>query len=406
MAFLDTTMAKAAFKKLFGRAHTGNSKELGNESIPSSVVISYQDVFGQYIDSTPSVAIAANVALACTSTNHFNLVLDPSSSGKAYFVTVPSDIGHPIKSIINPTTKAYYATGDRVQRIISSQYGIDYRAILKNNGTEVPPLDSSNWFLDVYAGTLCSETSLGLTNGTLECYVYVGLMLKEVIDDLQTSSGGGSGSEWVTLQFAYNNGQTIDLDGYTNLSIHSETDPYGLDVNVQGAISLDSHLDGTFHSDGYLNLDADKTLRLSDEFNTNTRFSDPSETYGQVLLTSNKSIIGAINQAFLASGGGAGGVERAVYVLGSGIASATGLLLSSPTQGSVELVLPEGDGFTFSQNVFVYLNGQLQTNDTAAYSGSVTNDVALSSNGLRLHFAFDLVAGDTVQVYNTADQVV
>jgi len=81
------------------------------------------------------------------------------------------------------------------------------------------------------------------------------------------------------------------------------------------------------------------------------------------------------------------------------------MLLSSYTSGTIELVSPEGTGFTFLQNVFVYVNGTLQANDSAPYSGSVTNDVALSSDGLRLHFAYDLVATDIVQVYNNANEV-
>jgi hypothetical protein len=405
MAFLDTTMAKAAFKKLFGRAHTANSKELGNESIPSSVVISYQDVFGQYINSNPATAVAAGIALNCTGTNHFDLVLDPSSNGKGYFVTVPSDAGHPIKSHINPSTGVNYITGDRVQRIISSQYGLDYRAILKNNGTEVPPLDASNWILDVYAGVLCSETNLSLVNGTLECWVYIGSMLKEVIEELQTSSGGGSGSEWVTLQYAYNNGQDIDLDGYADLTIHSE-EGYGLNVNVQGAITLDAHLDSLIHSDGYLTIGSDKTLLISDQYITDMRWTDPSDPYGTSLIIPSTSVIGALNRAMLNSGSGSTGTERAVFVLNSTIPMATGLSLNSPTYGSIELVNPEGYGFDFSTSVFVHVNGMLQTNDTSVFSGSVVNDVAISSDGLKLYFAYDLNANDVVQVYNTANDVV
>jgi hypothetical protein len=92
--------------------------------------------------------------------------------------------------------------------------------------------------------------------------------------------------------------------------------------------------------------------------------------------------------------------------LSSAISSSTGLLLSSFTQGSIELVALEGEGFVLSQNVFVYLNGQRQTNDTALSTGSVTNDVALSTDRTKLYFAFDLKIGDIVQVYNTANEVV
>jgi hypothetical protein len=62
MAFSVTTLAKAAFKKAFGKAHTSNSKEIGNESIPSSLPLGTKDIFGQNIAQDPSSAVAQGVA--------------------------------------------------------------------------------------------------------------------------------------------------------------------------------------------------------------------------------------------------------------------------------------------------------------------------------------------------------
>jgi hypothetical protein len=405
MAFDIISLAKSAFKRSLGKAHTSNAKDLANEAIPSSFQVATTNVFGVVIpNNNPSLAVTDGLALD-TTVSRLGLTLDLSSGGKSYFVTVPA--AHALLGYINPTTGINYVVGDRVTRIIPQSFGDNYRPVLYNNVTEVPPLASQDWFLDCFAGVVTSEDDLSLgATGHLGAYVYIDKMLDEVLLDITAASGGGSGSEWATLQFVYNNGQTIDLDGYANLYVHSETDAYGLDVDVQGAVTLSSALDGLFHSDGYLDLTSNKTLRVTDGYVTNMRWTDPAETYGTSLLTTRKSLIGAINEAFLVSSGGAGGgSERATFTINSPILSATGLSLSASTSGSIELVSPEGTGFTFLQNVFIHVNGNLQLNDAAVYSGSVTNDVALSSDGLKLHFAYDLVVTDVVQVYNTASQV-
>ena len=405
MAFDIISLAKSAFKRSLGKAHTSNAKDLANEALPSGFQVTAQNVFGVAIPTNnPALAVSTLVALDATS-SRLDLVLDASSGGKSYLVKVPT--GHALLSHVNPSTGVNYVVGDRVQRIIPQSFGDDYRPILYNNVTEVPPLAAQDWFLDCFAGIVTSEDDLSLgATGHLGCYVYIDMMLDEVLENLTASAGGGAGSEWATLQFVYNNGQTIDLDGYNNLYIHSETDAYGLNVNVKGAVSLSSVANSLFHSDGYLDLTTGVTLRVSDAYTTNMRWTDPAETYGTSLLTTRKSLIGAINEAFLAGGGGGGGgTERATFAIASTIASATGLALSSSTSGSIELVTPEGTGFSFLQNVFVYVNGVLQANDSAVYAGSVTNDVALSSDGLKLHFAYSLSPSDSVQVYNTANEI-
>lgn len=182
MAFTVTTLAKGAFKKTFGKAHTSNNKEIGNESIPSSLALGTKDIFGQNISSDPSTAVGQGVAIACTGLNALALTLDNTSTGKAYFAIVPITADHPLKSIDNPLTGKKYVTGDRVTRIIPQSFGDDYRPIIKKGSTEVTPFAIENWVFDTVAGVLTSEAdlNLGLT-GTVECYVFVGQMLNEAI---------------------------------------------------------------------------------------------------------------------------------------------------------------------------------------------------------------------------------
>lgn len=408
MAFDIISLAKSAFKRSLGKAHTSNAKDLANEALPSGFQVISQNVFGIRVPfNDPAQAVADQIALDCTApANRFTLVADLSSGGKAYLATVPS--GHPITAYINPATGVNYAAGDRVQRIIAQCLGDDFRPILYNGTTEIPPLASQDWFLDCFAGIVTSEDDLSLgSNGKLGCYVYIEKMLDEVLDELETSSGGGSGSEWVTLQYAYNNGQTIDLDGYSNLSIHSEVDPYGLSVNVKGAVSLQGALDSTFSSDGYVDISSDKTIRFTDE-NTTIRLTDLEDTYGgvsgEVLQTTRRSLVGAINElrgdlvSYSTSS-----MERAFYFIESPITKETGLLVEDYSFGSIELESPEGPNFTFSRDVFVYYNGLLMLPDTIPYENNgnkVTRDISLSADGTKIYFYCDLVPGDSIQILN------
>lgn len=192
MVFQTLTQAKAAFKKVFGKAHTSNLKELANEAIPSDFTISHESIFGQSISSTPATTVSEGIAADCTGANALSLSLDGSSNGKAYFAEVPSGVpGHPLLTVVNPLTSVNFVVGDRVTRTIPQKFGDDYRPVLKNSGTEVPPLSSEDWYFDEVAGIVTSEDNLSLGTGTLECFVYIGSMLSDVIG-VSTSDGYGN----------------------------------------------------------------------------------------------------------------------------------------------------------------------------------------------------------------------
>lgn len=176
MAFLDATFARYAMKKLLGLAHTTNAKDPGNEAeavrnfIPASHIPTYN------ITTTPG-AVASTI-LDCTNataglaTSRLSLDLDASSSGDAYFVEVPSS--HDLLNYTNPITGSAYQVGDRVSNIITKKFGTNWRPVLYDNVTEVPPAASNDWFLDE-TGVVTAETDLSLgSTGKLACYVYVG----------------------------------------------------------------------------------------------------------------------------------------------------------------------------------------------------------------------------------------
>lgn len=191
MAFINTTFAKAAFKKSFGKAHTSNDKEMANESIRSFANVRAADLFADPISSVPAESVTNGCALACTGLLALPLVLDPSSDGRSYFVVVPDY--HPLKSRVNPLTERLYETGDRVTRVIPDSYGDAYRPTIWRGQAVVAPFALENWVFDPSSGVLTSELPLDLgTTGNIECYVYVGSSLQEYVD--RTVAAGSPGS--------------------------------------------------------------------------------------------------------------------------------------------------------------------------------------------------------------------
>lgn len=217
MSFLTTTLAKAAFKKSLGKAHTSNEKDLANEALPSSFTLSAKDIFADDIPQQPSDAVNEGVALECKNATALSLVLDSTSNGKAYFVTVPEDPFHPLLSKVNPLTGSNYVSGDRVTRIIPQFFGDKYRPVLKNTGVEIAPLASQNWYLDAFGGVLTSEVDLSLGSlGSLDCYVYTGTMLNTAVNDLVL--GGGNPGELAVYTGNRQVGPTPQLFFTTNSS--------------------------------------------------------------------------------------------------------------------------------------------------------------------------------------------
>ena len=248
MSFLTTTLAKAAFKKSLGKAHTSNEKDLANEALPSSFTLSSKDIFADDIPKLPSVAVSQGIALECKDIYPLDLSLDETSNGSAYFVVVPDDPAHPLKTIDNPLTGLQYKTGDRVTRIIPQFYGDRYRPVLKKSGLEIPPLASENWFLDSFAGVLTSEVDLNLGSvGTLECYVYIGTMLNNAVNDIVL--GGGNPGDLAVYQgdrqvgpehnVTYTSGSDskLSLRNNTALTFLPTSSSLGVSLNVSTSLS-------------------------------------------------------------------------------------------------------------------------------------------------------------------------
>jgi hypothetical protein len=175
MTFTNDTAARAAFKRLYGKAHTSNAKDIVNEAEASSLSLAAQTIFADTIPATGAAAVAGNIAVAVT----IPLVLDGSSAGKAYKATITGAVPAELAGRINPLTGTVYATGQRVGYFIPEFLGADFRVRLRDGIAEVPPLASQDWIFDYYAGIVTSEDNLSLSLGTVDGYVYVGALASD-----------------------------------------------------------------------------------------------------------------------------------------------------------------------------------------------------------------------------------
>lgn len=309
MSFLTDTLAKAALKRMSGKAHTSNSKDLANESEDSFFTITAGDVFADAIPSDLSSAIAAGIATTMVS---LELTLDPSSNGKAYFASIASVATSPLLGKINPLTGLQYVDNDRVGYLIPPQYGSDYRAILKDGGTEIPPSASEDWLFDYVSGIVTSEDNLELVSGTIEASVYIGRFLSDFVsthdgygvftkgpggvDGYSTVSGNiGIGtstpSDKLTISLAASGGLAINNSSTNDPTIKLKllnTDVFtaGVDNSDNDAFKIErgSTL-GTYNdfvinqTDGYVGLGRTPVAKLS--------VYSPSQSVSQSIFTQN-----------------------------------------------------------------------------------------------------------------------
>jgi len=175
MAFSNDTKRNVPFKKVLFKGHTANQKEFFNESETSNIQVPIESIFADKIPSASGAAVASGVAELV----EFKLTLDNTSNGKAYLATYPDN---------------HALSGQRPVNMIPQGFtSDDFRAILFDNGVEIPPLDVRSWFWDTSVGIVTSETDLNLgTTGTIRAFRYTGRFLDQLLAS-GTFASAGSG---------------------------------------------------------------------------------------------------------------------------------------------------------------------------------------------------------------------
>lgn len=214
MAFVALTKSNYAFKTILGKTHTSNSREAANEAISSGITLGANRIFAQNINPVPTDSSNSGIVSA-----ELTLELEPVPGSDANPVEgtgtgVPhawraklgSSVPASLSGVTNPLTNAPYQANDYVGSIIPQSFGQDFRPKLYSDAAatnEIPATDSSDWFLDPFAGVVVQEGyedgvkfDFG-TNGRLVCYVYIGQSVTDALAEVPTGSGGtGSIGEW------------------------------------------------------------------------------------------------------------------------------------------------------------------------------------------------------------------
>tara|TARA_B100001778_G_scaffold334976_1_gene350071 strand:+ start:7152 stop:8108 length:957 start_codon:yes stop_codon:yes gene_type:complete len=171
-----------ALKKLFAKAHTGNTKGVPNESIASQISIAANQIIGQSIDSDPAQAVADGVAEVI----EVDLVLDGTSNGKSYRAHFPSAYSGAFGAGVagDPVGESTFAIPFFYNNVgVELDNSGGYTARLFDNGSEVFAVDSRDWVFDPFAVLITSEEDLNLsTTGTMYLYVYTGDTVQDHID--------------------------------------------------------------------------------------------------------------------------------------------------------------------------------------------------------------------------------
>lgn len=172
MALSDANKAALAFKNTQGKAHTATNKELGNEEEEFRFIVGSDTVWLSQITNTPDPTLVEQVVA--------DLVVDPTSNGRAFFTYYPT--GHP-------------QAGERLYNAVPHSFGNSYEAVVRAaDGTRITEFDSRDWVYQYQPGIFFQQTAhANPTPATVTVYVYKGDTLQSLL-----ASGGGALAGWTT----------------------------------------------------------------------------------------------------------------------------------------------------------------------------------------------------------------
>lgn len=199
MPMNDSTKSTIALKRLQGRAHTSNSKNVLNESIPSNVQTRIDRIFQGDIPPSPDSAALYDITDDVVEYVRLELVPDPSATGHAYRAKLPSNY-----ESASSNAKAGTApwVNDQILSDVAGQIqivglgigGLPYNLKVyrngdatKGSGDPISPGDVVDWMFDPFNGIFYQEDDLGEAPSAptyVECFLYIG--------DMASSGGGGA----------------------------------------------------------------------------------------------------------------------------------------------------------------------------------------------------------------------
>lgn len=233
MPLLSTeTKSNISFKKLVGKAHTGNATDFFQEAIPSQISIDSSEVVGEPIPKDPAQASSDGLVefveadlqqISASNGLAFNLRFPTTYSG---FFGV-SAAGNLIRSETQIVDQKNNLDGGPAKSDNSGGYVYD----LKDGfGNDISLGSEEGWQIDPAAGVLSSEeviSELENAGGSVRLYVYTGDFLNSIVENLK---GGVLTAPGNDNEVTFNDGGQIGtssnftFDGTTLSVPHIESD--------------------------------------------------------------------------------------------------------------------------------------------------------------------------------------
>jgi len=309
-----------SFKKLLGKAHTNPNFEWFNETLPSSIQLSSDYIFGQSIPSlttTPAnYTITQNssgqnvvetvtftleeIAASQYDASHTSVIngttidqqaedSENTSQIHAYKLVLPSDYttlsSNPNEGSDPFTNSKVVADTTGALQIIPESFGVGYRPIVNDStGTSLSILGEENWVLDPYIGVLWVQDRGGSlkTPASVTASIYIGDFVTDALGnagdtvDLHFSASEGGGFSFAnaaTASFESGSaGITVTATPASNkITIGANTDNVNFNhISASGDIVLgtisqltSTNLDSTGQEYGNVDL---ATVDVYDEF--------------------------------------------------------------------------------------------------------------------------------------------
>ncbi len=436
MALSDSSKILISIKKLVGKAHTSNDKDVANEGLPSGLTLASNTIFAQTIPvhtgSSAEYEILSNslgegVVEFLRFSASFIAGTDTSSGRHGFQLKLPDDYQTNSK---NPKKGTYpflnqqsvFITSGTLQ-LIPPSFDSDYEGKpyhTSGGETRIPVLDARDWSLDYFNGIFFQQDPPGTGDHAenpsyIDAYLYIG-----EFSDKGVFSSGMSGSLTKltdgTSYLAAGDNVTISSSSNGQIIISSDNDdstfpvfitsPSEAKINTTGSLSFAGAL-GSSHVP--TSIGTDVFFFVSGAIGSkNTSVSGSSVFGGDVTASGSINALlgltGSLTRLLDGTSYLAAGNDITITSASNGQIAVASTAQSQRKKFTYEVTASHAssnnlpiDTFNFtnvkqdSDRLDLYVNGQLMLSGTG-------NDYLVSSINTSINFSFDLEIGDIISI--------
>ena len=221
MALNETSKEFISLKKLQGKAHTSNIKDLANEALSSGLTVSAKTVFSSDIPASPTATqytISGGSVQFVRLSASFILGSDTVNGRHAFELKLPDDFESPAGATNNLSGlgTGFFVNGQSINttkgaiQLVPPSYGVSYEAkpykFVDGSGNAeqlIPVLDARDWYIDYFNGILFQQDPPGTGDHDdnprfVDAYIYVGDFVSDSLSNVG-SGDGDSGAQYVVL---------------------------------------------------------------------------------------------------------------------------------------------------------------------------------------------------------------